>query len=94
MRNRLKGGKNTSKCSEPEIIHEFDNTHVEELNIDNGKVTVYEVCRVTRKMKNGKSAGIDGIQAELLKNGGKDMVNRLVQLCNQVWSEGVVSRDW
>ena len=86
--------KTILNCPEPEIIHEVDNTHVEELNIDNGKVTADEVYRVIRKMKNGKSAGIDGIQAELLKNGGEEVVNRLAQLCNQVWSEGEVPRDW
>ena len=35
--------KTILNCPETEIIHEFDNMHVEELNTDNGKVTMDEL---------------------------------------------------
>jgi hypothetical protein len=52
------------------------------------------VLNVIRKMKNGKSPGIDG--AELLKKGGEGMVKRItrLRLCNQVWKNGEVPIDW
>jgi len=63
------------------------------LNIE-GKITSEEVYRVIKKMKNGKAPGIDGIQAELLKSGGKEMIKRLTRVCNQVWEKREVPSDW
>jgi len=36
-----------------------------------------EVYRVIKKVKNGKAPGIDEIQAERRKSGGKEMIKRL-----------------
>jgi len=47
------------------------------LNIDEGEITPEEVYRVIKKMKNGKAPGINGIPAELIKSGGKEMIKRL-----------------
>ena len=66
-----------------------------ELDInEDGEITSEEVSHVIRKMKNGKALGIDGIPAELLKQGGKEMVKRITRLCNHVWKSGEVPRDW
>jgi len=43
-----------------------------------------EIRQATRKLKNGKVAGIDEIQAELLKGGDEIMVQMLTRLCNKV----------
>ena len=45
-------------------------------------------------MKNGEAPGIDGIQVELLKSGGTEMIERIKRLCNQVWKKGEVPSDW
>ena len=81
-------------CQEPDNIHDFSNVQVEELAIEDGEITTDEVLRVIKKMKNGKSSGLDGIHAELLKNGGEEMVKRITRLCNQVWKMETVPRDW
>ena len=81
-------------CDEPDNIHDFSNVQVDELKIEEGEITTDEVLRVIKELKNGKSSGVDGIQAELLKNGGEEMINRITRLCNQVWKMGIVPRDW
>src|SRR5678816_1952508 len=52
-----------------------------------------EMGRV-RKLKNGKSAGIDEITGEMIKNGGKMVIDWILKLCNKAFMEGIVSRDW
>src|SRR5678816_2901986 len=47
-----------------------------------------------KKLKKGKSARIDDIQPELLKNGGREMNKILAHLCNMIWRTGEVPRDW
>ena len=63
------------------------------MTIGSGEITTDEVLRVIKKMKNGKSSGVDGIHAELLKNGGEEMVKKVTRLCNQVWKMETVPRD-
>ncbi len=45
-------------------------------------------------MKNGKAAGVDGIMAEMLKYGGKTVVEWMHKICGLAWEEGRVLRDW
>jgi len=52
------------------------------------------VERAVKRLKSGKSAGIDDIQPELLKNGGRELIKSLTCLCNMTWSTGEVPRDW
>jgi hypothetical protein len=67
---------------------------INDLEIDTSAITKDEVAKVTKKLKNGKSVGVDGIQAELLKYGGDKLANRLTKLCNHIWEKGEVPRDW
>jgi len=55
---------------------------------------VEEVTMAIIRLKNGKSAGIDGIQVELLKYGGEETTMKILQLCNRIWKTGEVPRDW
>jgi hypothetical protein len=55
-------------CPEPGVLHDFSQDCMNSLDIDIGDVTMEEVKRVIKRLKNGKAAGIDGIQAELLKH--------------------------
>src|SRR5678815_2201343 len=52
-----------------------------------------EMGRV-RKLKNGKSAGIDEITGEMIKNGGKMVIDWILKLYNKAFMEGIVPRDW
>ena len=47
-----------------------------------------EVEAAVKSLKKGKSAGVDGIPAELLQQGGEAMVNALLIICNKIWRQG------
>jgi hypothetical protein len=81
-------------CPEPDILHDFSGDSINDLGIDTSAITKDEVAKVIKKLKNGKSAGVDGIQAELLKYGGDKLANRLTKLCNHIWEKREVPRDW
>ncbi|KAJ8417763.1 hypothetical protein AAFF_G00226060 [Aldrovandia affinis] len=50
------------------------------LNIDDGSFTVTEFARVKSTLKQGKSAGPDGIPPEVLKN--CDLDDIILEICN------------
>jgi hypothetical protein len=82
-------------CPEPETTHDFTHDQcMPTLDVELNDITEKEVEEAVRKLKNGKSAGIDEIQPELLKNGGREMIRVLTHLCNMIWSTGQVPRDW
>jgi len=45
------------------------------------------------QLKNGKSAGVDKIQAELLKT-ADSTIPHLTRVCNFVWQQEAVTADW
>lgn len=47
--------------------------------------TLVEVKTAIKLMKNGKSAGIDGVMEEALKAGGETVIQRLHLLLQLVW---------
>src|SRR5678815_3512449 len=53
-----------------------------------------EIMGRVRKLKNGKSASIDEITGEMIKNGGEMVIDWIWKLCNKSIMEGIVSRDW
>lgn len=64
------------------------------LNIDIEYIKEAEMIRAIKKLKNNKAAGMDEIQAEILKNGGETMIQKLTNLCNLCWVEEAVPEDW
>ena len=76
------------------MIHDFSGDTVNTLEVNMEAFTVEEVKMAIKRLKNGKSAGIDGIQAELLKHGGEETTKKILQLCNRIWETGEVPRDW
>ena len=75
-------------------MHDFSGDTINTLEINMEAITVEEVTMAIKRLKNGKSAGIDGIQAELLKHGGEETARKILQLCNRIWETGEVPRDW
>ena len=71
-------------------MHDFSGDEINTLEINVEDISVEEVTSAIRRLKNGKAAEIDGIQAELLKFGGKDTAVKLQQLCNRIglWETG------
>ena len=53
-----------------------------------------DVERAIKKLKNGKAAGCDGINAEMLKAGGGVLVKWIHRLICKIWQEEVVSEVW
>jgi hypothetical protein len=45
-------------------------------------------------MKNNKAAGVDSIVAELLKNGGPNLVDALHEVIQQAWTSETQPRSW
>ena len=57
--------------------------------------TLYsEIQRAIAGLKNNKSAGPDGIPAEVFKNGGYILTRRLHLLIQNIWEHGTLPQDW
>ena len=63
-------------------------------SINEEEILFEEVEVALKKMKNGKSAGLDGICVEMLKEGGQTIVYWLGRILNACWREGRVPQDW
>nr|XP_014347369.1 PREDICTED: sorting nexin-29-like [Latimeria chalumnae] len=66
----------------------------EERHVNLGDITIEEVEAAISRLKNGKVAGIDNISAEILKNGGKELIHQLHSICQQIWLEEKVPSQW
>ena len=53
-----------------------------------------EVEEAIKVMKAEKAGGPSGVVGEMLKAGGKKVIKRLTELCNQVVREGAIPREW
>ena len=47
-----------------------------------------EVEAAVESMKNGKSAGVDNIPAELVRAAGEDVITALTTICDKIWQTG------
>jgi len=57
-------------------------------------LTLGEVRHAIRKLRNGRAAGSDGIQLELLKYAEEPVSASLHSLFAQVWKSGLVPAEW
>jgi hypothetical protein len=58
----------------------------EDLPINQGPITTNEVEQAVKQLKNGKSPGLDySITPEVLKYGGKWVINQLCNICNEIY---------
>ena len=78
-----------------EISHDFegDSPDIPDLDISLDPITDEEVAPAIRKLKNGKPAGSDHIQPELLKH-AESITLRLANLFNTVWQKQEVPTDF
>ena len=51
------------------------------------ELTIEDVKKAIRNLKNNKEAGTDGIHQELIKHGGDKQLNRMYELVRQIWEE-------
>src|SRR5678816_2416534 len=55
---------------------------------------VWRVMGGVRKLKYDKSAGMDEITGEMIKNGDEMVIDWIWKLCNKAFMAGIVPRDW
>ena len=60
----------------------------------NQSFTINEIKTLIRKLKNGKSCGLDRIRNEFLKNCPDEILNVIVRYFNIVLESGIVPEDW
>jgi len=53
-----------------------------------------ELEKSIKKLKNNKALGADGITAELIKQGGIELKNRLYQLVLRIWTDEELPYEW
>ena len=62
--------------------------------LNSGVISEDEVRNALKKLKNGKAAGLDEMNAEYMKHGGVVVVEWLVRLFNVCYVQGVAPLDW
>jgi hypothetical protein len=62
--------------------------------VDNDLPSREEIEGALKYLKNNKAAGTDSITAELLKNGGPNLVDALHEVFQQAWTSETLSRSW
>ena len=67
-------------------MHEVANGEIE--------ISLQDVRKAVKKLKNGKSPGVDGITSEMLKCGGECLLEWLRRVCNVCTLEEKVPNDW
>jgi len=82
-------------CPEPDITHDFDNDapFIAELDVCIEPITESEVAKAVHRLKNGKAAGADQIQPELLKY-STAIIPLLTKLCNDILQTKTVQSEW
>ena len=64
------------------------------LAIEAGKFSMIELKFAIKQLKSGKAAGDDGISAEALKYLPECMLDKLLNICNEVYDGAPPPDDW
>ena len=71
-----------------------DNDLTSEHNVDDPDILMCEVEQAIKRLRNGKSPGIDNIQAGLLKESDTEGIKIIHRLCNKIWRSKEWPEDW
>ena len=78
-----------------EILHnKIKDSNCENYHCTVPYITTEETWNSIKRLKSGKSSGLDGISAELLKDGGEKAVILLTKLFNSLMGTGVVPQEY
>ena len=80
---------NYQSHGDPEVLVADEST-----NEDDFPILREEVEAAIKALKKGKAAGVDNIPAELIQNGGEDVVDLLTAICNKIWQTGEWPSAW
>ena len=72
-------------------IHADDSLSNEAIN---GEISIEEISRAIKELKNNKSPGYDGLHNEYLKNCPNSMIELLKEYFNLVLNTGIIPTDW
>jgi hypothetical protein len=78
----------------------IDNTVIDELwqsnneDEDEPDLLVEEVRAAISKLKTRKAPGVDGIEGDLIRNGGETMVKVMHKICSKIWQTGTFPKLW
>jgi len=59
--------------------------HKEISEVEVEELTIEDVKKAIRNLKNNKAAGTDGIRSKLIKYGGNKLLNRIYELVKKIW---------
>ena len=82
---------NRAQPENPLIVENEENL-IEEINT--GVIEREEIIKAMKKLKNGKSGGIDGITAEILKADMTTTVKYLEKLFKAIWNTETIPTEW
>ena len=57
-------------------------------------ILLEEVAAAVKRLKKGKSPGIDEIAGEVIQAGGEKVIEEIHSICKQVWHEGRTPEEW
>ena len=55
---------------------------------------LYSEVEAICSLKRNKIPGLDGITAEMLQAGGKQLTPEIHKLCNKLWQESTIPKEW
>jgi len=70
---------------EPRELIKRGNKEISEVEVE--ELTIEDVQKTIRNLKNNKVAGTDGMHLEVIKYGGNKVLNRMYELVRQIWEE-------
>ena len=77
---------------EPSELIKKGNKEIGEVEVE--ELTMEDVEKAIKSLKNNKAAGTDGINRELIKYGGDKLLNRMYELVRQIWEEERILEEW
>ena len=77
---------------DPKELIKTENKESGEVEVE--EITIEDVEKAVRNLRNNKVLGTDGIQSELIKYGGYKLLNRIYELVRQIWEEERIPAEW
>ncbi len=78
----------------PENLPDFANHEIEDMDINMQEISIEEIKRAINKLKAGRSPGIDGISAEMIKCDKDTSCKMLQDIINKVWNSETLPVEW
>jgi len=77
---------------EPKELIKIGSREINEVEVEG--LTIEDVKRAMRNLKNNRAPGTDGICLELIKYGGNKLLNRIYALVRLLWEEDRIPEEW